>query len=96
MRAYVVFQEILHDQKTFDTYRKDVMPTLAPYEGRFLVRGGGFTVLEGSWPYERTVVIEFPSRDKAEAWYHSLAYQKILPLRLKSMTCNAIIVDGVD
>ena len=52
-------------------------------------------MLEGEWPHERTVVLEFPSREKAEAWYHSPAYQKILPLRLRCMTSNFVIMDGV-
>lgn len=45
---------------------------------------------------ERTVIVEFPSRAMAEAWYQSPAYQKVLPLRLNSTTSNVIIVDGVD
>jgi uncharacterized protein (DUF1330 family) len=96
MRAFVVFQENLHDQAKFDAYRKVVMPTLAAFEGKIIVRGGQFTIIEGAWPYGRTVIIEFPSRAAAEAWYGSPDYQAILPLRLQSMTCNAIIVDGGD
>ena len=96
MRAFVVFQENLHDQAKFDAYRKVVMPTLAAFEGKIIARGGQFTIIEGVWPFERTVIIEFPSRSAAEAWYGSPAYQAILPLRLQSMTCNAIIVDGAD
>jgi len=53
-------------------------------------------VLEGEWPHERTVILEFPSREKAEAWYHSPAYQKILPLRLNAAHSQFIVVDGVD
>jgi uncharacterized protein (DUF1330 family) len=96
MRALFICLENLHDPETFAAYRKDVMATLTPFEGKFLVRGGQFTVLEGAWPHERTAVLEFPSRAKAEAWYNSPAYQKVLPLRLKSMSSNAIIIDAVD
>jgi uncharacterized protein (DUF1330 family) len=96
MRAYVIFQERFHDRERFEDYRRRVMATLEPYKARFLVRGGDCTILEGSWPYERTVVIEFPSRPEAEAWYNSAAYQAILPTRLQSMDCNAVLVDGVD
>jgi uncharacterized protein (DUF1330 family) len=92
----MIFQENLHDPQTFEAYRQEVMATLAPFRGKFLVRGGRFTVVEGSWPYERTAVLEFPSRADAEGWYNSPAYRKVLPLRLKSMTANAIIVDAVD
>ena len=96
MRALVIVQENLQDPAMFEAYRKEVMPTLAPFGAKFLVRGGALTVREGQWPYERTAVLEFPSRAQAEAWYDSPAYQKILPLRLNSTTCNFVIVDAVD
>jgi uncharacterized protein (DUF1330 family) len=95
MSAYVIVQENLHDQAVFDEYRKDLIPTLTPFGGKFLARGGKLTVREGTWPHERTVLVEFPSREAAEGWYDSPAYQKILPLRLKSSTANFVIVDGV-
>lgn len=96
MRALVIVQENLHDPEPFELYRKEVMATLTPFGGKFLVRGGKVTVREGEWPYQRTAVLEFPSRAQAEAWYDSPAYQKILPLRLKSMTANFVIADMVD
>jgi uncharacterized protein (DUF1330 family) len=40
------------------------------------------------------VIIEFPSRAAAEAWYASDAYKKIIALRHKSTVGNLIIVDG--
>jgi uncharacterized protein (DUF1330 family) len=94
MSAYVVVQEDIKDEATFDLYRKQVMPTIAAHGGRFIVRGGTITVLEGEWPMPRFVIIEFPSRQAAEGWYRAPEYQKILPLRLKSGTGNLVIVDG--
>jgi uncharacterized protein (DUF1330 family) len=96
MRALVIIQENIRDKEMFAEYRKLVMPTLAAFEAKFVVRGERSTVIEGTWPFQRTVVLEFPSRDHAEGWYHSEAYQAILPLRLNSSTCNAVIVDAVD
>jgi uncharacterized protein (DUF1330 family) len=40
------------------------------------------------------VIIEFPSRDAAEGWYNSPAYQEIISLRHKSSVGNLIIIDG--
>jgi uncharacterized protein (DUF1330 family) len=94
MRAYVIVQVEVLDQRPYDAYRKDVLPTIEAFGGRFLVRGGTMTKLEGDWPYSRAVVIEFPSRADAEGWYRSPAYQKLLPLRLKASRGNLIIVDG--
>jgi uncharacterized protein (DUF1330 family) len=96
MKAYCIVYEIVDDPKPFEEYRRQVMPTIQAYEGRFLVRGGGFTALEGEMPYQRIAVLEFPSRAQAEAWYHSPEYQRILPLRTRSSRCQFIVVDGVE
>jgi len=94
MTAYVIAAETVKDEAMFDEYRKQVPATLAPFGGKFIVRGGKVTVHEGAWPHPRTVVIEFPSRAQAEGWYKSAEYQKIIQLRLKSSAGNFIIADG--
>jgi len=96
MKAYSIVQLEVTDPVPYEAYRKEVLPTITAFGGRFLVRGGKVTTLEGDWPFPRTVVIEFPSREAAEGWYHSPAYQKILPLRLKASRGNFIIVDGAE
>ena len=95
MKAYVLVQETVTDEQTFAAYRSKVVPTLAPYDGRFVVRGGTLSVLEGDWPLPRLVILEFPSREAATAWYGSAEYQAILPLRLASCRGSLVIVDGV-
>jgi uncharacterized protein (DUF1330 family) len=94
MKAYVIALETIHDPAMFDRYRQQVMATLAPYGASFVVRGGTLTVLEGDWPHQRTVIIEFPSRAAAEGWYASPAYQAVIGLRQGSSTCSLVIVDG--
>ena len=96
MRAYVIVQVTIKDQKMFADYRKDVAATITASGGHFVVRGGHLTVVEGEWPHQRTVIIEFPSRAAAEGWYQSPVYQKLLPLRLGSSVGNFVIVDGAD
>lgn len=95
MKAYVIVQETVTDEPTFADYRSRVIPTLAPYQGRFVVRGGALSVLEGEWSHPRLVILEFPSRDAAMGWYGSAEYQAILPLRLASCRGNLVVVDGM-
>ncbi|HEX8966609.1 MAG TPA: DUF1330 domain-containing protein [Chloroflexota bacterium] len=95
MKAYCIVYEIVNDPTTFEEYRRQVMPTIEAHAGRFLVRGGAFTALEGDMPYQRIALLEFPSREAAEAWYHSPEYQRILPLRSRSSRCQFVLVDGV-
>lgn len=68
--------------------------TLAPFGGLFLIHGATPEVMEGPWEGD-LVVIAFPHRDAARAWYASPAYQAILPLRTNNSRSAAIIVDGV-
>ncbi|MGH6892819.1 MAG: DUF1330 domain-containing protein [Dongiaceae bacterium] len=96
MKAYCIVYEQIENPTMFEEYRKQVMPTIEAYGGRFVVRGGKFTVLEGEVPFERIAVLEFPSRKIAEDWYHSPAYQKILPLRLDATRCQFVVADGVE
>ena len=94
MKAYVIALETVHDQAMFGEYAKGVAATLLAFEGRFVARGGHYTVLEGEWQNPRTVIIEFPSREAAEGWYKSADYQKIIGLRHKSSSGNLVILDG--
>ena len=77
-----------------EEYLRRIDETLDPFGGRFLVHGGKITEVEGAW--DRTlVIIAFPDREQAQAWYNSPAYQAILSLRTATVTGEVIIVDGV-
>lgn len=75
-------------------YIKRIDDTLAPFGGRFLIHGVTPEVIEGPWEGD-LVVIAFPDRAAAHAWYASPGYQAILPLRTRNSRSTAIIVDGV-
>jgi hypothetical protein len=44
-------------------YLERIDATLAPFGGHFIVHGGDFEQLEGSWP-GNLIVIEFPDREQ--------------------------------
>jgi uncharacterized protein (DUF1330 family) len=96
VKAYCVVYEIVDDPTMFEEYRRQVLATIQAHDGRFLVRGGAFTALEGEMPYERIAMVEFPSREAAERWYHSAEYQRILPLRTNASRSQFILVDGIE
>jgi uncharacterized protein (DUF1330 family) len=77
-----------------ERYLGAIDDTLAPYQGRFLIHGGRQEVLEGDGD-GALIVIAFPDRERAAGWYHSAAYQRILPLRLRNAQNTAFLVDGV-
>ena len=75
-------------------YLERIDATLAPYGGRFLVHGGQAEIVEGTW-LGHLIVIEFPDRARAHAWYNSAAYQEIVALRADNSQSDVIVVEGV-
>src|SRR5690349_15946468 len=76
-------------------YLRRIDDTFEPFGGRWLVHGMQHDVYEGEWP-GHIIIIEFPDRTSAEAWYRSDAYQEILPLRTRNADGAVILVDGND
>lgn len=95
MSAYIVVSVEVHDPVRYEDYRKTVLPTIEAYGGRFLVRGGKMEVLEGSWPQRRIVIVEFPSLEKARAWWNSPEYAVPKALRHATSQTEMILVEGV-
>lgn len=60
MKAYCIVYEYIDDPQMFEQYRRQVMPTIEAFGGRFVVRGGKFTVLEGDMPANASQCWSFP------------------------------------
>ena len=62
---------------------------------RYLARGGPHTVYEGDWSPYRLVLLEFPSREAFEGFYHSPAYQDLHALRDEVSYARMVGVEGL-
>ncbi|MBU6264515.1 MAG: DUF1330 domain-containing protein [Actinomycetales bacterium] len=93
-KAYLIGQITVTNPEGYALYSAQVPQTIENFGGKYLVRGGQSTQLEGQAQGERNVVIEFPTREAAKAWYHSDQYQSILPHRLNNSTGSLAVVDG--
>ena len=94
--VYFVYQtELTGDPDTYvKNYVAHIPSTLEPFGGRFLVRGGKVTRVEGDAPLPRISILEFDSLDKAQAWYNSPAYQRLIPVRQSVMKTNSFIAEN--
>jgi uncharacterized protein (DUF1330 family) len=95
-KAYVIGEVTVHDAEAYAEYSRQVPATIEQYGGRFLVRGGHTTQVEGDAHGNRWVVIEFPDRDTLVSWYHGPEYQAILPIRHANSVGTIAFVDGVE
>jgi uncharacterized protein (DUF1330 family) len=95
MAAYVLAEIEVHDANGYEDYRRLAGATLGAFGGRFLVRGGDTATIEGDWSPHRMVVIEFPSTERAHAWWASPEYAAARAIRQRTATTRMIVAEGV-
>jgi len=95
MSGYAIFNINVKSPENYKEYVEKVKPIAEKYGGEYIVRGGDNTVVEGSWQYPRTVVIKFPTYEKALEWYNSEEYKPIKQIRLDNADSNGMIIEGV-
>lgn len=96
MKAYVIVDVTITDPERYEAYKKLTPGSLVPFEGKFLVRGGACETLEGSWHPGRIVILEFPSMEKAKAWWSSAGYAPAKALRQSASDTKMIVVGGAE
>jgi uncharacterized protein (DUF1330 family) len=95
MPAYVVADISVKDPETYERYKLLGPPAIAKYGGRYLTRGGPTEQLEGSWTPTRLVILEFPTAERARAWWASPEYAEAKALRQASASTEMVLLEGV-
>ena len=95
MPAYVVVEIEVLDADTYETYKQLAHDAITAYGGRYLVRGGAVETLEGEWSPKRFVIVEFPSVERAKAWWGSGEYERAKKLRQQSARTEMIVAEGL-
>ena len=83
------------DLVAIETYRTLARDSILKYGGRYLVRGGAASLIEGAPAPKSLVVIEFPSMARAQEWYRSPEYARALTVRSTALDRRLIFVEGV-
>jgi uncharacterized protein (DUF1330 family) len=92
---YVILDVEISDVPRYLTYMDKVLPALEAAGGRYLARGGAYTVYEGNWEPARLVLIEFPTQKAWESFYYGAAYEGIKTIRDETSTGNMVGVEGL-
>ncbi len=95
MAAYVLLNIDVTNPERYAEYVKVAGATVEQYGGRYLVRGGTAKKLEGSIEPKRFVVLEFPSLERANAWWDSADYREPKAIRQRAAVSDTILVEGV-
>lgn len=92
--AYVVANFRITDTEAYAEYPPLVRPMLAAHGANVLAVDRESEVIEGEAGHN-TVVIHFPSRDAALAFYNSPEYREIVNLRTDNSEGFLALVEGV-
>ena len=68
---------------------------VSKFGGKFIVRGGNCTSLEGGWTPQRIVVLKFKDLAAAQAYYNSETYTRAREAREGAGSIRMIAVEGV-
>lgn len=94
-KGYWIAHGTVDDAQAYKAYQAANGPALAEFGGKFLVRAGTQSVMEGE-VRPRCVVIEFASYQDALDCYNSDGYQAAKALRDGIAASDLIVVEGYD
>jgi uncharacterized protein (DUF1330 family) len=94
MTAYIIARVNVTDPEKYEDYKALAPAVIAAYGGRYLVRGGHMKVLEGEPESRRVVVLEFPTLEAAEKFYHSAEYEAAKQKRRGAAEMQLILMEG--
>jgi uncharacterized protein (DUF1330 family) len=94
MSAYWITRCNVTDPNVYDKYLDLAGPAIKKFGGKFLVRGGKQFELEGQG-FERTVLVEFSSLDRARECYESNEYAEALSYSNRSSNRFVVLVEGL-
>jgi uncharacterized protein (DUF1330 family) len=83
MSAYVIANYNITNPEAYKAYPRVVGPTIFNHGGEILVADYNSEQSEAGGA-DVTIVLRFPSKDKAKEWYNSDEYQEIVALRTEN------------
>ncbi len=92
-KGYVVVLLEVKDHDRYVEYARRATEIEARHGGRPLVAGDACEVVEGAWPADRIVILEFPSMDHARAWYVDPDYQELIERRHEATSSRILFVE---
>ena len=96
MPTYAIGRLTCDDWSWLTQYGPTTAALIEKHGGRYLVRGGDMQHVEGSQALPSAIVmLEFPSMEKARAWYDDPEYAPMIELRKKHSQLEFVFVDGL-
>ena len=87
MSAYIIVEATVRNPEALKLYSSQATPILKQFGGETLA-SGPWELVYGDTDYERALIVRFPDRNAALAWYNSPEYQALLDVRSVALDCR--------
>ena len=88
MSAYIIIEGTARDQEALDRYGSLAAPLLEEFGGEVLAFKPWELMIFGERAYHNGMIVRFPDRDTALAWYNSPTYRALLDIEGENhVTC---------
>lgn len=94
--VYVINNMTVHDWERYKKYVSGFMATFEPFGGKVLAAQNAPAPFEGTWPYDRTILVSLPSRDAFDRWVNSDDYKAIAVHRRAGTVSNVVVLDALE
>jgi uncharacterized protein (DUF1330 family) len=95
MSVFVINNMAIHDRNEYKACLRGFMPVFERYGDRVLAAANEPSPFEGEWPFDRTVLLTFPTLEAVEQWSRSAEYQEIAGHRRAGTKSNVVILDAL-
>ena len=96
MAAFIIVDTRINNPEAYEEYKALARLVAEKYGGVYRARGGEIDAYETTlWAPTRIVIVEFPSREQANAFLNSEEYAPVKAIRLANADCTTIVVEGI-
>ncbi len=93
--AYTIAEFEVTNPEKFKVYGDATGKQVPEAGGKFVARGGKTFVVAGDAP-KRVVIIEWPSLEKAQAYFESSEYKQLVATRDEGAKFRSFVIEGVE
>ncbi len=91
---YIAQNDVTDSDAYVKEFASKVPASVKAYGGKFLVRGGTVTAMDGPAPKGRVVIQVYDSMEKLQAWFKSPEYVALRAIGTKYATFHTFAVEG--
>jgi uncharacterized protein (DUF1330 family) len=93
--VYIIAQVKFTKEELYRRYQARFFDVFKQFSGRLLAADEQPQVLDGAWPHDKVVVMEFPDEAEAQRFINSPAYQDISKDRIAGAETTSLLVRGL-